>query len=504
MKRNSIIAVFAVMVSFLLVLSGCVQEVETDPNLEITDIAAVVSSAQDLTELNKYPNLQKLDLRGSTCYGDIMEYISSHPQVDVTYDVSLGGETYSQETAHLELVDGSFTVEELLRTLPYLPELTSVDLPATTLEFQAITQIQEVFPDIAFDYTLKINNQTISPDANSLDLSGLLPEQLDEILNYLPLLPDVKTIELMDSQGHSALGFSDVRKIMDAAPDAFVNYSFELFGNTLSTTDERVEYINTYIGNEGIDQIREALNIMPNCTYFLMDTCGVDNEVMSQLRDDYQNSTKIVWRVWLVEEDYSSRLYLRCGSYLTDTHRVRTTYVNDTNSHLLNYCTETKYLDVGHVWNLSQCEFISYMPELEVCIIAITAITDITPLANHEKLEYLELFSTDIEDLTPLESCPNIEHLNISNMPLVKDITPLYSLTKLKRLRMVDSPLIPYDQKVEIAEVLPDCAMLNMGHFPTAWFWRYEDPGKTIKVERYALLCEQMEYTIDALEYGIP
>ena len=150
--------------------------------------------------------------------------------------------------------------------------------------------------------------------------------------------------------------------------------------------------------------------------YLLMDTCGVDNEVMAQLREDYADQTKVVWRVWLVDEDFNSKLYMRCGSYLTDTHRIRTTYVSDANSHVLNYCNETKYVDVGHVWQLTQCEFLAHMPDLEVCIIAITEITDITPLANHDKLEYLELFTTDISDISPLLTCPNIEHLNLSNM----------------------------------------------------------------------------------------
>jgi hypothetical protein len=358
--------------------------------------------------------------------------------------------------------------------------------------------------NITLDYTVNVLGKEMEPETEFLDLSELTPEQMDETITALLLLPDVNHINVMKEDGTSNLSLTDVRKLMDIVPAATIDYSFELYGVTITTADERVEFINTYIGNEGIEVIRQALDILPNCTYFLMDTCGVDNEVMAQLREDYADTTKVVWRVWLVEENYNSRLYLRTGSYLTDTHRIRTTYVNDQNSHLLNYCTETKYVDVGHVWQLTQCDFFNYMPDLEVCIIAITYITDITPLANHDKLEYLELFTTDISDISPLLTCPNIEHLNLSNMPKLDDVSPVLSLKKLKRIRIVDSPLVSDAEKKELEEALPDCKHLYMGHWSTAWGWRYIGGGKDNPDPRYALLCEQMEYDIDAYEYGIP
>lgn len=471
---------------------------------KLEEHSAVVTSADDLAALDIYPNLSRLDVRGSDCYAEILSYMAANPHVEVTYDVALAGQRWPMETASLELADGSFTMDELLNNLAYLPEMKNLSLPFTTLRVSDLEQLKEAYPDVTLSYTVNLLNEEFSPDITFLDLSGVQPEELETVLIRLEHFPAVTEIELMNAEGVSALGLTDVKQIMDAIPGAAVNYSFDLFGQTVTTSQERVEFINQYIGNEGIDTIRQALDILPNCTYFLMDTCGVDNEVMAQLREDYAEQTKVVWRVWLVRENYNSRLYLRCGSYLTDTHRIRTTYVTDENSHVLNYCTETKYVDVGHVWALTQCEFLAYMPDLEVCILAITNITDISPLANHDKLEYLELFTTDISDISPLITCPNIEHLNLSNMPLLDDITPVFTLTKLKRLRMVDSPLISKEEKQQAEEALPNCAHLNIGHYATAWGWRYDDGQLMIINERYALLCEQMEYEKDAKEYGIP
>lgn len=473
-------------------------------NKNTTEYAAVVGSSDDLTALEIYPNLAKLDLRGSDCYEDILTYMDAHPQVDVSYDVALAGSRWPMDTQHLTLTDGSFTVEELLNDLVYLPQMKSMSLPFTTLRVEDLAKLQEAFPDLEVTYTVNFLNKEVSPDVTSLDLSDVQSSDLEALVATLPHFPAVTQIELMKPDGTSAFTLTDVKQIMDAVPNASVNYSFDLFGKTVTTADERVQFINQYIGNEGMDTIRQALDILPNCTYFLMDTCGVDNEIMAQLREDYAGRTKVVWRIWLVEENYNSRLLLRAASYLTDTHRIRTTYVNDENSHVLNYCTETKYVDVGHVWVLTQCEFLAYMPDLEVVILADSHVTDITPLANHDKLEYLELFTTNISDISPLLTCPNLEHLNLSNMPLLDDITPVFTLTKLKRLRMVDSPLISKEEMRQAAEALPNCTMLNWGHFATAWGWRYDDGQLMIINERYALLREQMEYEIDAREYGIP
>lgn len=418
--------------------------------------------------------------------------------------VDIGGTQLELQTTQLDLTSLAYDLDTLVSAADSLKQVSHIN--AGVLDAKSIRTILEAFPGPETEYALNLFGQVFAADAEEIDASAMTVAQTQELIDALTLLPNVCKINFVSPEGSCVFGVEDIAqldRIRQALPDAYLQVSFDLFGQTVTSEDERIEYLQAEIGNDGIETVRAVLPYLRSCTYFLMDGCGTDYEILAQLREDFPE-TEIVWRVWLVEEDYTSKLFLRCGSYLTDTIKIRTTYVNDENSHVLNYCTKTKYVDVGHVWQLTQCDFLSYMPDLEVCIIAITYITDIEPLANHDKLEYLELFTTDIADLTPLISCPNIEHLNISNMPKLADISPLYGLTKLKRLRMVDSPKIPEAQKKEIAEKLPDCQMLNMGHFPTAWFWRWEDPGKTKKVPRYELLCEQFEYTIDAMEYGIP
>ena len=418
--------------------------------------------------------------------------------------VDIGGTQLLLDTQQLDLTAVTYELDALVNAASSLDSVTAIN--AGTLNAQSILKISDAFPNADIQYQVDLLGQVLSAQTEMLDAGMMQVEQTQELVDALSLLPNLQEINFVSEDGTCVFGLEDLEeldRIQAAVPDAYLRVRFELFGQTVTSEDEHIEYLQADIGNEGIETVRAVLPYLKSCTYFLMDGCGTDYEILAQLRDDFPE-TEIVWRVWLVEEDYTSKLFLRCGSYLTDTIKIRTTYVNDENSHVLNYCTKTKYVDVGHVWQLSQCDFLSYMPDLEVCIIAITYITDITPLANHDKLEYLELFTTDIADLTPLMSCPNIEHLNISNMQMLTDISPVYTLKKLKRLRMVDSYSIPEEQLKEAYQMLPDCNILDQGHFPTSWGWRWLDPAKTQKDPRYELLCEQFEYAIDGMIYGIP
>lgn len=421
--------------------------------------------------------------------------------------VDVGGTEFAPEVSELKLAATAYDLEQLVSAASSLKQVTYIDLGQTELTCEQMDRLQKAYPKAEIDYTVAFLGQELTRDTQTLDAAAMTPDQTEELLRVISLMPQIQEINFVREDGTCAYAVEDIAqldKVRAALPEAYLRVSFELFGQTVTSEDERIEYYLVEIGNEGVETVRAVLPYLKSCTYLLMEGCGVDNEVMAQLRDDFPD-TKVVWRVWLVEEDYNSKLFLRCGSYLTDTHRIRTTYVNDENSHVLNYCTETKYVDVGHVWQISQCDFLSYMPDLEVCILAITSITDIAPLANHEKLEYLELFTTDVKDLSPLASCPNLAHLNIADMPYVEDISPLYGLTKLERLRMVVSPKIPQEQKDEIEKLLPNCTILKGGDFPTTGKWRWAGPVKGgEKVPRYELLCEQMEYAIDGMEYGIP
>lgn len=418
----------------------------------------------------------------------------------------LGGMQVSLDVVALELEGKVFDPDKLIAAAVELDELVRIDLGLTELSPEKISELKRAYPNAEITFSLTFLGQPVTEETVTLDAATMSVEQTDELLNLIGVLPALSEINFVTEEGNCVYGLEDIAqldRVRMALPDAYLRVCFDLFGQKVTSEDERIEYYCVEIGNEGAQTVRSVLPYLESCTYFLLDGCGIDDEIVAQMRDDFPE-TEIVWRIWLIPANYKSPKVMRHGSYLTDTHRIRTTLVRDNNAHLLNYCTKTIYMDIGHIDCLTDCSFISYMPDLEVCILAITGITDISPLANHDKLEYLELFTTDISDLSPLASCPNLEHLNISNMPYLEDLTPIFGLTNLKRLRIVRNPLITKAQIEEVEQMLPNCEHLHRGEWPTSggWRWIYSN-NKKEKVERYALLCEQMEYTIDATVYGI-
>lgn len=414
--------------------------------------------------------------------------------------VDIGGSTVDHEITRLDLSDGSFELDVLTAAAERLTEVAEIELGLTQLSAEQMQTLRDAFPSAAIYYSVEILGQTFSWNETDLDYSGITPEQALETLPQLALLANLQRINFIAPEGLCAWSVEDIPildQLRTAAPNADFRIQFELFGQTVTSEDARIEFYLVDIGNEGVETIRAALPYLSACEYLLMDGCGVDHEVMAELRDDFPE-TKVVWRIWLGYPDYNSAKSMRSYSFLTDTHRIRTTRVNDSNCYLLQYCTETKYVDFGHNLNISDFSFLAYMPKLEVAILALTGCSDLSPLANCPELEYLEIYRSKVTDLSPLANCTKLKHLNFGDME-ISDITCLYGL-ELERMRGCATN-VPEEQFEEYARLHPDCQMLNEGYSPSKNGWRYDENNQ--KVPRYALLQEQMEYSTD-FQYGIP
>ena len=247
--------------------------------------------------------------------------------------------------------------------------------------------------------------------------------------------------------------------------------TFELFGSTIERSQESLEFRRAKIGDEGLGQIRDALDSMPNVSYLKLDDCGVSDEAMAALRDEYEGRVKVVWRV-----------HFGFFSDLTDTKIIHAvapehgTYLTDKMCEVLRYCTETEYIDLGHD-PLTSIEFCRYMPKLKLAIFSYNDITDLSPLENCKELYMLELCCCrKLSDLSPLAGCENLELLNFAYTS-VTDISALYDLKKLKLLNGARNA-IPQEQIDEITARMPDCRMTFEGDDIHEVGWRKEYQGK--------------------------
>ena len=449
---------------------------------------------RDIAQLDYLTKLRIADLRGSECYREITAWAAAHPEVEVVYSVPLpDGQWVDSNARELDLTHiRSEQTSALLDAIACLHDIRLVrlgEVGGERLNIQSMREIREVLKEASFEFSAVIGGKLFDGEAETLDLRDARHEQAQDLAVVLGCMSRLKSVEL-GSDTTGSIPWEDIALLKSNCENVRFRYSFTLYGQQLDLDTEKLDFRGTQITDNG-NALYSVLSCMNNCSYLDMDNTGVSNESLERLRELFPK-TKIVWRVWF-GENYSVR---------TDAERILASkptvggMIYDAS--MLKYCTEIKYLDLGHNDDLPDLSFVSSMPKLEVLIIAMTAITDLSPLKNCPNLEYLEINSTNISDLSPLANCTGLHHLNIANCPKIRDITPLYGLTELERLWIgVDTP-VPADQAQKMRQLVPGCKVNTTTDDPHGDAWRFtaydpEEP-KYYWVPRYELLREQMGY----------
>lgn len=461
MRSVKITALVLVLLT-VLGLAGCSGKPKID---EIEALTQVVTEAQ-LQEFRTYPNLKYLDASGSTCYTALRKFMADCPQVEVVYTVPFGSKTVTNKETSLILGPEDANPAELGTNLRNLPALTALTLTDTDLTLEELDALKAAYPELTVSYTVSLSGQEYTSDAVSADLTELKPEELNAVLPKLALLPALAEVQLRSGTEEGALNPEQVKTLMDACPNVHFQYSFDLFGQTLSTDTETVEFVNAAIGDGGETAIRQALDILPRCTYFKLDECGLSNEVMASIREDYPN-TKVVWRIHFGK--YSA---------LTDTEILKAVYnVFDHTVADLIYCNDVKYIDMGHNDTLTDVSFMAHMPKLEIVIISGSGVSDISCFQGNKNLVFLEMaYCYNLKDLSPLKECENLRFLNVGYTQ-VTNLEPLDNLV-LERFVCIQNR-VPYDEQELFKTFHPDCWTRFTGENPYSLGWRYEDIGET-------------------------
>ena len=423
-------------------------------------------------------------------YSEIEAFIAENPNKKVTYTVTIeGGDaplTVTNTDSSVTLTHDA-QIDSLLNQAEYLQNLNVVDLTALTVDAAVVNRVTAAFPQADFGCkAVRILGKEYPLDATSIDLSDLTSEQLEEAIEGLRALSALRDVELCKADGTVTVSLDDASALCAACPDLTYNYKLTLFGQEVSTDMERLEYWRAGIKDEGLTEFRKLLPLMHKLTYLKLDWCGTTDEAMAQLRDDFPH-IKVVWRVFFHEYN--------C---LTDTLKIWANWtVNDMNNDCLKYCTDVKYLDLGHTM-ITHCEWARYMPDLEVVIMGDCNLKSIEPLRECPKITYLEIFSSKVTDLSPLEDLHELKYLNISNLK-IDDITPLYELDNMIKINATMNTRIPQEQIDRYRELQPQCVATFLDHGnPTGYDWRYDNWGHILP--RYALLRQQFGYS--AVDYS--
>ena len=435
----------------------------------------------DVELLVKYfPALKKVDASECRDYG-VLEILKTRlPELEVIYQVTLGGKSFAPDSTELVLEVGDYDLATMTENLIHLPDVKTIRLKTPEITLEQVEELRTAYPDITITCTVDILGQEYDTETTELDLSDLTSDGVAEVCEKLALLPNLTNVDLTGSKEVSQLSKEDAKALKEAAPQVIFNYSFDFFGTTISTADEEVHIKNTKIGDEGEAEVRLALDLLQNCKRFVLEYCQISYDILAQIRDDYREQTKVVWRV-----EFGG------GSTLTDAEVIRCTYdLVDDNCENLYYCEDVRFVDFGHNEWLDGCDFVAGMTNLEYCILSGAPIKDLTPFANCKKLKFLEIaFCEYIEDLTPLASCESLQMLNISNTHAL-DLSPLDDLP-LTHLCARTNPSgvsrISQDEQTRFLAQHPDCWTSFSGAQPYGVGWRYDEDEIT-PLPQYALI----------------
>ncbi len=418
------------------------------------DVESAVSALRAL------PNVTSAELGSSSqstsplTAEDLSLLSSVRPGIDIRYSIDLLGRSLPLTTDTVDLTGlTSAQVNEAAAALAMLPNIRLIKIAdnATTdgsLAWEDLTTISRSAPSAAMDYKFSVCGVSATTADTSLDLSAIRPEDVNSVLAVLPGMSQLSYIELGNES--SGLSLDDLTAIGNACPNAVLSYSLTVYGRPVNLTDTYLDFNHITISDEGA-AVKRILPYMKNLTGLDMDSCSVSNEAMAEIRDAYPN-VNVVWRVWFGGE-YSCR---------TDVVKILASKpskggdITNGNASGLYYCNKVRYLDLGHNDQLTDFSFVRNMPDLQIAVISITGISDLSPFSACPELLYLEMGNTKVSDVSPLAACTKLRHLNIGTNYGISDITSLYDLPLL-RLWLGAADPVPQDQVDTFCSLHPDC-----------------------------------------------
>lgn len=407
---------------------------------------------EDLALLELFDSLQTLDVSGCDDYESLLDFRSQHPDCTLRFTVALGASEYPEDSAAITLEDAS--AEQLMGALKYLPDLRELTLTGRIPEAESLAALAQAYPGV--DFRFRVAGVTIQTGATEVDLGDaeLPPETVETIAAMLPHLEKMV-------MGSSAMETADLAALGVAFPGVVFLQEVTIGGKNYSTDLTELDISGTQITAAEVEAL---LPCFGNLERVIMCGCGVDDETMDGMNRRYDD-IRFVWSVKI--KDVTIRTDAK---WFYPFKYYRDMIVEEEDLYPMRYLTDLEAIDIGHMTQVRTCEWVRYMPNLKYLILAETAITDISPLAELKNLVFLEIFTTHITDYSPLLKCTALEDLNLGNT--YGDPEPISHMTWLKHLwwsgTMGASASAPYI----LPEALPDTEMkfnLNTPNVQNGW-----------------------------------
>jgi len=402
MKKRTLISILSVLLVLICIAgflgyrtyrSHFITLGEVRYRRDITHLDLSDRPADYLNLIPEFTGLKTLDLRGSGLTVDEYDQLHSQlPDCRILWDIPFQGNYYPLDTRQIEVGATLSSAERL--TLGYFPQLETVQA-AQCNDYRQLDQLRQELPQVEVEYFVPVCGKFYRYDTMALILSGCNPEDAISMLPYLPRLQSLKFVNPQSSA-------ETLLRLRQDHPQLEISWHMDFHGIMVDNSATSLDFTGI---RTSVEEVEALLPYLPNLTRLDLSDSGISNEALDALNKKYEN-IRIVWAVYL-------NGWFRVKTDITTFMPVKHNYYPRGNGlQDLRYCTDIIALDVGHM-NITNCDFVAYMPHLQYLLMADTPIRDLTPLTGLKELIYLEIFMTSVSDFSPLVTCTSLQDLNV-------------------------------------------------------------------------------------------
>ena len=448
-------------------------------NAVTLDLRGAALTQEEIVKIMQTRTLTSLDIRDNDISKETYIQLSGAlPNCKILWSVPLGAQRVDSDSTALTL-DSATDAASLFEALRFLPALSEADLTASSIGTDELLLLMEAYPAVAFHARVSVCGAEADSAATALDLSQAAAFDAGELLSALRLFPALESVNLAGR----TLSFDEMDQLVTAYPDVHFLWSFTFMDVPCTSEDTFLDLSGKTM--TGTDEVKRILRYLPALTALDMCDCGLSNEQMGALREQFPNIA-IHWRItvgrWTMRTDVTafSTGKDRDSTQVKYDRKAGKAYLSTEDIAPLQYCTEMIALDIGHQ-KIDDISVVANMKKLRFLIIADGKFTDITPIASCTELEFLEVFQNYIADFSPLLSLTKLKCLNCGatkspdkageEAAALERLNVLKQMPQLERLWCIHAGF-DSAQIDELQAALPDCQICSGGAHPTAGGWR--------------------------------
>ncbi len=196
------------------------------------------SNIHDITlALSLFPKISLIDATGCPFYGALIVLREQYPKCRFLYDVPIDGILWGERST--EIAVDSTSAYELSLTLPALPRVKSVQITQPIPDPDLMLQLRQDYPHIQFTYSFDLFGKTVTPETESINISGIKLENTAQFEKYLPHFNNLKKVEMR----RCGISNEDMDALKQRYPDIFFIWEVQI-GHAWIRTD--VTYFMPY------------------------------------------------------------------------------------------------------------------------------------------------------------------------------------------------------------------------------------------------------------------